>query len=60
MTNTSIFNAFERMWYHILNALNNKANTDAIIPKILTAEFYGDELPEEAEEGRIFFKKVSE
>lgn len=26
MANTSIFNAFERMWQHITTALNNKSD----------------------------------
>lgn len=71
MANQSISAAFERFWQHVCVAINKKAETqhthtvsdvsgltDVVIPKTLTSEFYGDELPEAGTAGRIFFKKV--
>lgn len=76
MANTSISNAFERMWQHTLVALGNKvsfseaqtlteeqkeqarANIGAL-PRVLTSEYFGNELPAAGTAGRVFFKKVS-
>lgn len=71
MANTSIFNAFERMWQHIVAALGNKSDinhthndlNDAInmiSSGIVDDSLYGTTLPSSAPKGQIFFKKVVE
>lgn len=71
MANTSIFNAFERMWQHIVAALGNKSDINhahndlqnainKIQSGILENNLYGTTLPSSAPEGQFFFKQVDE
>lgn len=71
MANTSIYNAFERMWQHVVAALGNKSSIghthddlqeaiDTITAGILDPERYGTELPDTGITGQFYFKEVTE
>ena len=56
MANSSIYAAFERMWQHTTNALENKSNTDHNHDGIYATEIYVDEAIASAGSGNALQK----